>query len=167
MMCSNERAIARIQLGATLEPEVLRDDPNGVDAARLSPDGRYIAYLSWESGDGIRELASYPNMTGRRRIAEHVTDIRWKQDGSEIYYLLRNPDRMVAAQLAPGDAFVIVSTEVLFDVEALGIQPYSKFDVSADGEEFVFVRGEPGAGAPKQFTVVENWYEEFREQGER
>jgi serine/threonine-protein kinase len=109
-------------------------------AARISPDGRWVAYTSDESGKPEVYLDSYPK-PGRRVMmslggGQHPV---WRGDGKELYYW---QDRaLVAAQLGSGwgdAAPSVTARNVLFRA------PYyaglnTMYDVSADGKRFIIV----------------------------
>ena len=90
--------------------------------------------------------------------------VRWSGDGSEVYYITREPFTVMAATREPGDAFAVQAAQALFRCEDLGISPYRDFAVAADGSWFVFARDSGNQSEARSFTVVENWFEEFRGQ---
>ncbi|HZI42394.1 MAG TPA: hypothetical protein VFD67_11840, partial [Gemmatimonadaceae bacterium] len=108
-------------------------------AARVSPDGHWIAYISDESGRGEVYVDSYPR-PGRRVAVSHGGGIDpvWRGDGRELYYW--RGDALVAVQmdLARADGPGIGAISELFRA------PYqsalnSMYDASADGSRFVIV----------------------------
>ena len=161
--CNKERGLIHHRLDGSQAPVILRDHPAGIDKAQISPDGRHIAYITWESGLPSLEVAQFPSMSGRRLITRTESVLRWSRDGREIYYIAQEPARLVVATLEPGDTFTIQATAVLFELGPLGIAPFADFDVVADGSEFAFVMLSQDGSGIRAFTVVENWYEEFRE----
>ena len=108
-------------------------------AARVSPDGRWVAYTSDESGRAEVYLDSYPRP--RQRIAISVNGgihPVWRRDGRELYYW--NDDALVAVQLgtAGGSPPAVKGRTVLFRA-SYHIGPNTMYDVSPDGERFVIV----------------------------
>ena len=108
--------------------------------ARISPDGRWVAYTSDASGRAEVYLDSYRRPGRRVLISEGGgVDPAWRRDGRELYYW--RDGALVAVQLAPaaGDAAPIEGEQrVLFRA------PYqpgvnTMYDVSADGQRFVIV----------------------------
>jgi Tol biopolymer transport system component len=112
-------------------------------AARVSPDGRWIAYTSDESGQPEVYLDSYPHPRQRVLVSRGggVHPV-WRGDGRELYYW-RN-DAVVAVHLdALRSASPVVGTEtVLFETPYLA-SLNTMYDVSPDGERFVIVRQQP------------------------
>ncbi|MFL5616964.1 MAG: protein kinase domain-containing protein, partial [Gemmatimonadaceae bacterium] len=109
--------------------------------ARISPDGRWVAYTSDESGQPEVYLDSY-QQPGRHVVVSLGGGIHpvWRGDGRELYYW--NNQALVAARLgaSKGDAPPAVETRTL-----LFRAPYhggvsTMYDVSPDGERFVIVR---------------------------
>jgi hypothetical protein len=102
-------------------------------------------------------------MGSRHLVARTESVLRWSSDGKECFYISQDNLSMTAVELEPGASFSIKAEHTLFDVSLLGASFYSDFDVSADGQEFYLVRQPQGVKNFNMFTVVENWYEEFRE----
>ncbi|HPF71142.1 MAG TPA: hypothetical protein PLQ13_10770, partial [Candidatus Krumholzibacteria bacterium] len=146
------------------EPELLREHPSSIDGPQVSPDGRLIAYRTWESGGAVLEVASYPDMGGRRLVAHSESAICWSPDGRRLYYISQEPFMVMVAEREPGDTFVLKETRALFATGPLGINPYGEFGVSPDDDAFVFACETGDGDQAGSFEVVENWYEEFRGQ---
>jgi serine/threonine-protein kinase len=110
-------------------------------AARFSPDGRWVAYTSDESGRPEVYLDSYPR-PGRRRMISSGGGAHpvWRGDGRELYYW--RDGALVAVRL---DTAVGGAPPVLGEQTVLFRAPYyvgvnTMYDVSPDGERFVIVR---------------------------
>jgi dipeptidyl aminopeptidase/acylaminoacyl peptidase len=110
-------------------------------AARASPDGRWVAYTSDESGRPEVYLDSYPRPRRRVAISEggglHPV---WRGDGRELYYW--SDGALVAVRLGASSGSVPPAVEgrtVLFRA-AYQVQPNTMYDVSPDGKQFVIVR---------------------------
>jgi Tol biopolymer transport system component len=117
--------------------------------ARFSPDGKWLAYASDETGELEISVARWPLSRERLRISTgggfHP---RWSPDGRELFYLsdaglMSVP--MTAGQ--PGKA------RVLFDAARAGV--WSDFDVTRDGRFLAIVSQSVGARQP--LTVIVNW----------
>ncbi len=116
-------------------------------AARVSPDERWVAYTSDESGRMEVYLDSYPHPTRRISISRNGgAHPVWRGDGRELYYW--NGGALVAVQLdAVGGkgAPVIGAQTVLFHARYY-IGPNTMYDVSPDGERFVIIQSaNPGS----------------------
>jgi Tol biopolymer transport system component len=137
--------------------------PAGDLTPRLSPDGRWLAYSTYEES-GWREVfvAPFPN-TGSARWqisrgggAEPV----WSRSGRELFY--RNGRmELVAATVLPGATFAIGEQRVLFPTAQYVAYPaWRTYDVSPDGTRFVMIR--PIAQPRDELIWVENFFEELR-----
>jgi len=122
--------------------------------ARVSPDGRWVAYVSTESGrrevyvrafDGAGETIQVSTAGG-------VTP-RWRRDGRELYYLAPNGN-MTMVIVRDGAGFHVGNPAHLFHVE-LAHDDFGQYDVSADGQRFL-VNTAAGSRAPA-VTVDVNW----------
>jgi Tol biopolymer transport system component len=123
--------------------------------AKFSPDGRWVAYRSNESGRAEIYVAPYPGPGGKRQISTAGgTAPRWRGDGAEIFYLAPGNKLMVAAVNGKGSSFEVGAVRPLFDTRiGAGNYPY---DVTADGQRFLInTTTEQTAEAP--ITVVVNW----------
>jgi serine/threonine protein kinase/Tol biopolymer transport system component len=111
----------------------------------FSPDGRWVAYRSNDSGRNEVYVAAFPGAGGKRQIstAGGVAP-RWRRDGKEIFYLDLNSTLMAAAVNGQGGSFEVASVKPLFETRAVSNYPY---DVSADGQRFLIVHTANEAGA--------------------
>ncbi|HEU4994106.1 MAG TPA: protein kinase [Gemmatimonadaceae bacterium] len=110
-------------------------------AARISPDGRWVAYTSDESGRNEVYLDSY-SWPGRRVSISQDGGLHpvWRGDGRELYYW--NGDALVAVRLsAPsGDAPPAVESRTVLFRMPIHFGANTMYDVSPDGQRFVIVR---------------------------
>ncbi len=138
----------------------------------FSPDGRWIAYLSTETGRSEVYVRPAPAPSGSGEAAGGTWQVsthggnypRWARGPGgaprELFY--RNGDKMMAVEIEPGGAsFRARTPRVLFEgrYSALG----GSYDVSADGKRFLMLKSaaEPESG-PAQVHVVLEWFEEIR-----
>ena len=129
-------------------------------APQFSPDGRYVAYCSNESGRYEVYVQPFPNGAKRWQIsANSGTAPRWRRDGRELYYLERR--KLMAVPVAASSTFSPGTPEPLFEKPSLGaLQP--DYDVAPDGKRFL-LRERLENVPPLKIHVVHNWFEEFRE----
>ena len=129
-------------------------------APALSPDGRWLAYMSDESGGPEVYVVPFPN-TSEARWAVSTGgggSPIWARNGRQLFY--RNADaELVAVEVIPGPTFAMGERRVLFST-----QPYrdvsGNYDVTEDGG-FVMIRLR-GAQSSGELIVVENWFEELK-----
>jgi Tol biopolymer transport system component/tRNA A-37 threonylcarbamoyl transferase component Bud32 len=129
----------------------------------FSPDGRWFAYVSDESGQSEIYLREDPNAGRRWTVPTRgATNPVWSRDGRELYYISDN--RMMAVEVASEPNFPIGTPELLFefsdDLIVSGGSLTRGYDVSDDGQ-FLMVKR---SGDPRdQLIVVQNWFEELKQ----
>ena len=130
-------------------------------APALSPDSRFLAYQSNESGDYQVFVQSFPAATGKAQVSTNGGgQPRWRRDGKELFYV--EGDSLMAVPVTTEPSFTPGVPQRLFDAKGAFDGRGQRYDVSADGEKFVLV--EPVQGEPSYvIRVVLNWYEEFRD----
>ena len=115
--------------------------PADETGARFSPDGRWVAYTSDESGRPEVYLDSYPR-PGRRRMISSGGGVHpaWRGDGRELYYW--RDGGLVAVRLAApvGSEAPAPGTPTVLFRAAYKVGVNTMYDVSPDGERFVIVR---------------------------
>ena len=127
----------------------------------FSPDGRWIAYISNESGRYEVYVRPYPGPGEKEQISNNGgTQPMWARDGRALYY--RNGKQMMEVSIEPGPNLVAGQPTLLFegDFEMGGPDMWTNYDVSPDGESFIMIKRttEP----PRDIHVVFNWFEELK-----
>jgi serine/threonine-protein kinase len=121
-------------------PFALGDASFGKDEASFSPDGRWVAYGSNESGAWEIYVASFPAFESRQQVSLGGGVLpRWRRDGRELFYLSPNGAVMSVA-VSPGAVPEFSTPTVLFHSPLT--QPahnLDQYDVSSDGQRFLFV----------------------------
>ena len=110
--------------------------------SQISPDGRYLAYASDESGHFevyVRRLRS--NDTKWQISTTGGADPRWSHDGRELFYIASNR-RLTAVDVRTETSLEMGGTHPLFDthIDELWEDARNHFDVSADGQRFLLVQ---------------------------
>jgi Tol biopolymer transport system component len=119
---------------------------------QFSPDGKWVAYASNESGDWEIYVTKYPGAAGKWQVSRGGgTEPRWRGDGKELFYL--GPHRQVTAvEVNAGETFSVGAPVKLFAFQArAGISSTDLFtyDVTKDGKKFIVNRYvKPEAVAP-------------------
>jgi Tol biopolymer transport system component len=133
-------------------------------AGRFSPNGRWVAYRSNESGRGEIYVAPFPGPGGKSLISTGGAEggyPRWRKDGKELFYLASDQTLMSVAVSEDGDAFHAEPPQPLFPIRTP--QSRDPFDVSADGQRFLVLVGGTDNEA-EVVTVVFNWAAALRNQ---
>jgi serine/threonine-protein kinase len=143
-------------LAATSTPDVaIPATANMEGVPAVSPDGRWLAYVSNESGTYqlyVRPMDS--SRGGRWQVTQHTPGFpRWSHDGRELFYL--TADSMMVAEIAPGDQFTLGKQHGLFAASGFshGVVP---FDVLPGGA-FVMIRRHASEHDSRQVLMLENW----------
>jgi eukaryotic-like serine/threonine-protein kinase len=138
------------------KPRPLLQTNGDQSEARVSPDGRWIAYTSDESGRTEVYLSPFPSMGAKRQISLAGGNFaRWRGDSREIFYL--SPDYTIQAaqvQLA-GDHFDVTGVTPLFRADLRSILQSAAYDVAPDGQRFLL--NSPGEEQAKPVMLVQNW----------
>jgi hypothetical protein len=119
----------------------------------FSPDGRWVAYTSDETGRDEVYVRAFPDAAGKVRISTNGgRGARWHPNGRELFFI--DAKRVVhAVAVKTGDIFTASVPQPLFTAE-----DFVEGWFTTDGERFFIVRNPPGAiqTAPP-ITVVEDW----------
>jgi Tol biopolymer transport system component len=141
------------------KPRPFLNGPFNQCQARLSPDARWLAYVSDESGRNEVYVTPFPGAGARWPIStDGGSQPVWARNGRELYY--RNGDRTMAVAVTTSPTFRANKPELLFEAKVYSDPP--SFDVTPDGE---FLMVEPGESdtPPTQINVVLNWLQEVRQ----
>jgi Tol biopolymer transport system component len=124
------------------------------EVGRVSPDGRWLAYLSTESGQQEAYVQSLGENPEKARVsASGATLLRWSRDGREIFYT--TPDRrLFAAAVRTAPSLQVGEPAPLFALAGGG---WRAFDVTADGRFLAAVQKVTYGTSP--LAVVVNWTE--------
>ena len=128
---------------------------------QFSPDGRWLAYGSTESGTPEVFVQTFPASGGKWQISTAGGFYpRWRRDGKELYYVA--PDgELMAVEVAPGSGFAAGKPKPLFRTRIKVFDIGFQYDVSPDGSRFLINTLDENA-ATSSITVVQNWTAELR-----
>jgi serine/threonine-protein kinase len=130
----------------------------------ISPDGRWMAYNSEESGRNEVYVRPFPDVErGRWQVSTTGgTEPMWARSGRELFF--RNGGALMAAPLQLGANFAAGTPRVLFQGAYARPPGGRTYDVSPDGRRFLMMKeGTSGTGAPQaQVILVQNWLQELK-----
>jgi Tol biopolymer transport system component len=139
---------------------------------RISPDRRWIAYVSSESGKPEVYVRPFPEVNkGRWQISIKggVSPI-WSPNGRELFYFSEEDSGVTAVAVETGPAFSAATPRKLFSHSpyfAGGGTPGTPWDIHPDGKRFLMIKlpGATPSAAPatRKFNIVLNWFEELKQ----
>jgi serine/threonine protein kinase len=123
----------------------------------FSPDGRWIAYVSDESGRDEIYVQAFPLSGEKHEISTGGgSEPYWKEDGRELFYMAADRNLM-AVPVTLGTTITPGTPKALFPVPASALR--HSYAVTADGQRFLVTRS---AGEMPPITVVLNWQAELK-----
>ena len=126
---------------------------------QFSPDGRWLAYTSDESGQTEVYVRPFPGPGQKRLVSsEGGTEPRWRRDGREIFY--RRGEAVMAVDVTQSPELSFSIPKLLFKGPYPSEQQWSNWDALPDGQHFVMVQDH--AQPRTALTLVQNWLVELR-----
>jgi Tol biopolymer transport system component len=151
-----------VPLQGERKPSPFLQTPFTEGAPMFSPDGRWIAYSSNESGQVEIYVQPFPGPGGKWLISigGGAAPV-WARNGRELFY--RNGNKMMAVDIQTQPAFKAGNPRMLFDRPGYAIGgPRADYDVSPDGQRFLMIKeSELQETALTQINIVLNWFEEL------
>jgi Tol biopolymer transport system component len=130
-------------------------------SAKFSPDGRFVAYTSNESGRDEVYVVPYPGPGGKSQVSRGGGSLpRWNRNGRELFYV--SAGKLVSVEVATTPNFRALTPRDLFAMPQTTPNRWSPYDVSPDGTQFLVLEADP-ANAERQteLRVVVNWIDEL------
>ncbi len=132
---------------------------SNIFAYRISPDSRWVAYVSDESGQEEVYITSFPDGKGKWRVSSGGGAYpAWAENGKELFYANLTEDYFVCPVSPKGSEIEIGTPQRLFHAASPGVG--ISFDVSSDGKRLLVNHSEEEAQAPLQ--LVTNWPAELK-----
>jgi Tol biopolymer transport system component len=153
-----------LSMSGEVKPRPLLDGPFDEFQARFSPDGRWIAYMSNESGREEVYVQSFPEPGGKWQVSTRGgSDPVWRPDGRELFYLSAD-QQMMSMPVAASPTFEVAVPQALFAIRVLvpsGARNH--YAVTPDGQTFYAVSPLEGESIGAT-TVVVNWSADLKKQ---
>jgi eukaryotic-like serine/threonine-protein kinase len=152
--------VSTLARGATQARASFLSSPFAERAPTISPGGRWVAYVSNESGRDEIYASPYPGPGDRRTVSRGGgTEPVWSRDGRELFY--RNGDAMMAVPVKDPASLALGQPVTLFEWPLGRAAPAApNYDVSLDGRTFLMVQ--QAAMATSSVVIVINWFEELK-----
>jgi Tol biopolymer transport system component/DNA-binding winged helix-turn-helix (wHTH) protein len=157
----NQTDIAYLKRGAggRWESTPLLETPARESSAKLSPDGRHVAYVSDESGrDELYVREFVPRGRKWPVSANGASQIRWSRDGRELFY--SEAGTLIAVPVSFAGGFSAGTPKRLFSHPAFTDQSNPHYDVSPDGQQIILP--ERVGEQERVIHVLQNWLAGFR-----
>jgi hypothetical protein len=152
---TNGKSFYRLAPGAGAKPETLLKTEYSKDEPRVSPDGRWVAYNTNESGRWEVYIAAFPSFTERRQVSNNGgVQGYWRKDGKELFYLSLDGN-MMSVPIKLGPALEPGIPKVLFPTRIPLTPTADQFAVTGDGQRFLLLESIDSEAKP--FTIVLNW----------
>ena len=154
----SNRDITLLPLTGERKPVPLLTSMDDTKHPRVSPDAKWLAYVSNESGREEVYVRALAGGGGRVPVsAGGGAEPLWSPDGRRIYY--RSGAALVAATVVTSPALAVTGREKLFEGPYTTDPFHPNYDVAPDGRSFVMLRPVEGN---RQLVMVLNWIEELR-----
>jgi serine/threonine protein kinase len=146
------------------KPQAFLQTPFSEGAPAFSPDGRWLAYGSDESGRLEIYVQPYPGPGGKWQIStDGGTEPAWNPNGRELFY--RQGTKMMGVDVTTQPSFSVGKPRTLFEGQfAPSATPSDRnYDVSPDGQRFLMVKTLEQEQPISQINIVLNWFEELKQ----
>jgi Tol biopolymer transport system component len=138
--------------------------PATAKTGQFSPDGKWVAYASSESGKWEIYVTSFPEALGKWQVSSAGgTQPRWRGDGKELFYLASD-GKMMAVPVTTGASFDAGAPAVLFQANARELVATSErvtYDVTKDGQRFL-INTQVKNAETLPMSVILNWDAELK-----
>jgi serine/threonine protein kinase/Tol biopolymer transport system component len=140
------------------KPFVFLQTPFFEGGGRFSPNGRWIAYSSNESGGNQVYVRPFPPAGGQWMVSTNGgSQPRWRSDDKELFYFAADRKLMAVDVKEDNGTLVFGSPKPLFEMRAvIQIPGSSLYDATGDGQRFLVITPVEES-SPSPFTVVLNW----------
>ena len=150
-----------VPLEGERKPVPFLQTPATEGGAQVSPDGRFLAYVSEDSGRSEVFLKKFPSGEGKWQVSVNGGSWpRWNGRGDKLFY--REGTKLMEVAVAAQPSLTLSTPRALISGEELGLLMYEpiRYDVAADGRRFLMVQN-AGQGGEASLVVVQNWIAEF------
>ena len=146
-------------------PADLVRTPRRESQSQFSPDGRWLAYVADERGEGDGVYVQpYPDTGARWQISASGAQPRWRPDGRELFYLAQDGKFMAVDVGATARGLTVGPPRTLFSTLVNPLEPTrNSYVVARGGQRFLFAYPVRESG-PAPVTIVLNWAAEHQKQ---
>jgi serine/threonine-protein kinase len=144
-----------LPLGGDAKPQPFLDTRFTRGDLQFSPDGKWVAYESNETGHNEIYVVPYPGPGGKSQVStDGGTQPRWNRNGRELFF--RSGAKLMAVDVETGAAFRAGVPRMLFQKAS------SDYDVAPDGRRFLMLKPAAAAAESSDLHVILNWFDDLR-----
>jgi eukaryotic-like serine/threonine-protein kinase len=141
-------------------PRPFLKTPFSEEQAAISPDGRWVAYCSDESGRAEIYVATFPQLSGKWQVSvDGGAEPQWRRDGKELFFTNASRKLMAAEVKTGSGAFEAEAPKLLFETPLIN-PGRNRFVVTGDGQRFLVITRLEDTRAP--INLVVNWLAELK-----
>ena len=157
--------VMALDIGKGESPRVLLGSRFSEFLADLSPDGRWLAYVSNESGREEIYVRSYPDLERKWQISnDGGVEPVWSRDGQELFYRDAEGRRVMVVSIGSEPDFSPGRPRLLLEGTFVPSSWFGRnYDVAPDGQSFVMVENVVPEDIETELQVVLNWFEELEQ----
>jgi hypothetical protein len=136
-------------------PRIIQQTAHHQSYFRFSPGGKFVAYLSDESGKNEVFVASFPDFALKRQVSNGDSGYpSWNGDGTELFYR-QAPRELMSVSIRAGAGIEAGVPKLLFSYGTQGAG--NRFAVTRDGKRFLIMEPPADESTPQQMIVMLNW----------
>ena len=137
------------------KPQTVLETPYQLGIFRFSPDGKYVAYESSESGNSEIYVAAFPSFVVKRKVSAGAGEFpAWTGNGKELFY--RAPDStLMSVEVHTGSTIEAGVPKALFKMR--GNPYYNRFAISADGKRILVAKEPDWRREGQVMDLIVNW----------
>ena len=159
---TGKTAVWVLPIKGSRKPYPLVETQFNAQAGRFSPDGRWVAYVSNDSGKEEVYVMPFPGPGAREQVSTGGgTQPRWRKGGRELFYLSPEAKMMAADVTTDTEAFRAGAVKTLFALSGVAGVPGQLYDVTPDGQRFIAVQDLVHTSTAP-LTLVVNWDAELQ-----
>ena len=145
-------------------PEPLLNAPSVEQTPAVSPDGKWIAYSSNETGQEEVYIQRFPELGQKRRISTGGgLDPMWAPDGTRLFYYAFPPTKMMMVPITKSPVITVGAPQVVFEREYYRPLPGTRtHSISADGNRLLMIKSGRPSNAANRIHIVVNWFDELQ-----
>ena len=158
-----DRDLWAMSLDGDRKSRVFLQTPFSESSGQISPDGRWVAYVSDESGRQEIYVRPFPGPGGKWQVSiEGGAEVAWSPKGNELFYRSAG-QRMMAVDVQTQPTFSAGKPHLLFEGPYVAGGTGAFYSISPDGQRFLMMKApEQQQSALTEFNVILNWFEDLK-----